>query len=133
MSVPLTIARGDSLFSSMVKQLTPRKRAEIRGMHRAGATTKELAAHFGRSERTMRNIVKTISERGSLDRKEGSGRPRKTTARQDKLIIRQVKKDRECTSIDIQRELGLEHVSDKTIRRRIAECSVLNSRGQGEG
>ena len=66
-------------------------------------------------------------KRGSLDRKVGCGRPRKTTARDDKMIIRQVKKDRECTSIDIKRELGLDHVSDKLIRRRIAECSEFKS------
>ena len=50
----------------MVKHLTPRKRAEIRGMHWAGATTREIANHFKRPMRTVQHIIKTFTEREDL-------------------------------------------------------------------
>ena len=49
----------------MVKHLTPRKRAEVRGKHWAGATTREIANHFKRPMRTVTTYNQNLlGERG---------------------------------------------------------------------
>lgn len=64
---------------------------------------------------------------GNTDRAIGSGRKRKTSDSADRLIVLQVKRNRFTTAEEIREATGLENVSNKTIRRRIFECSEFAS------
>ena len=57
----------------------------------------------------------------------GSGRPRRTTAREDRLLIRAILKDREITIHQIKVTINREDLSDDTIARRISELTNMKS------
>lgn len=68
-------------------------------------------------------ISRTISRfrsSGSFETKHSGGRPRKTTTREDKLIIRKVQKDPFISARSLRSELSLS-VSLRTIQRRTVE------------
>jgi len=56
-----------------------------------------------------------------------SGRPRVTTARQDRDILRAVKKNRKNVISQIQQDTGLENISKRTISSRIHELLGFKS------
>ena len=57
------------------------------GMLTAGMTGREVAAHFGRSESTVSRIWTKYRLTGTVNHRPRSGRPCKTTAREDRYII----------------------------------------------
>ena len=71
-------------------------------------------------------------DRNSYARKVGSGRRRKTTAREDQMIVREVTNNRYCTSVELRRLLPGLNVSASTIRRRINERSEFRSEWQSK-
>ena len=79
------------------------------------------------SKAQINRIVKKHRDTGVLGRKEGTGRKRKTTPLQDRLILRQVKKDRKSTGEEIRHSLQLQHISDRTGRNRIRESGEFKS------
>jgi hypothetical protein len=56
-----------------------------------------------------------------------TGRPRKTTPKDDALIVRQVMKSRRASCPSIREELGFQSVSVRTVERRIMESGLFNS------
>ena len=72
-------------------------------------------------------IIRKFLETGSIDRKTGSGRKRKTSEKMDRLIRRQVRVDRKVSSYQIRKDLELNFVSVHTIRRRITETFEFKS------
>ena len=52
-----------------------------------------LSERFGVAKTTVRRIVANYRERGSVTNIQASGRPRKTTVRDDRQIVREAKKN----------------------------------------
>lgn len=109
------------------KQITRADRNRIVGQLQAGSSQTEVAAKNRVQQSTVSRIKRKFEEMGSVDDLERGGRPRKTTARQDRMIVLAVKKDPEITGKEIKKDLGLENVSSRLVRRRIYENSEIKS------
>lgn len=105
---------------------SPMKR-EFIGAVRAGTTNKELIEIFGVKERQIYKLIEKYREDGHFRFRPGQGRKRKTTARDDKLIIREVVRDRFITGNDILKRQPHLKVSARTVRRRITESGKFAS------
>lgn len=64
---------------------------------------------------------------GKTDRKPGSGRKRKTSLSDDAAIALYVKRNRDCTLTDLQKDLQLKHVCCTTLGKRIFEQTGFSS------
>jgi transposase len=85
-----------------------------------GWSYKQLREKFEVGDATIARIVKRFQEAQTFERRQGSGRPKKTTPRADRLIANCVKKDPFITKNQIKEEVELA-ISTKTIGRRIYE------------
>ena len=108
------------------KQLTAEERAAIVGSKRFGAMSQTLGIQFGVSTCCIEKIWKKFREVGSVAQAPGRGRKRITNDRDDRMIAKQVKKDRFVTATEIQANLAL-RVSQDTIYRRIKETTGFGS------
>ena len=86
-----------------------------------GYSLKNIADKIGRSKSTVQHFWERYQESGRVERKGGAGRKRKTSEFEDKQIAKEVLADRSITAKQIKYNLGLGHVSDDTIERRIHE------------
>ena len=92
-----------------------------------GVTIKQLATDMKISTKTVNKWWKQYNEGGNLGRKEGSGRPRKTTEADDKHILLSVKRNRRISIKEIKENCNLNGVCDNTISSRIKESGEYNS------
>jgi transposase len=97
------------------------------GIFQATKSLKETSYRTGYSRSSIKQWLKKLEENGSLDRRLGSGRPRKTTCREDRRIAICTKKDRSATGESIKQDLQLYNVCERTIRRRIASETGFHS------
>jgi transposase len=97
------------------------------GMFIAGHGSVWIGDQLAVPDRTIRRWIGRFRERGNVERVPGSGRPRKTTARADRQLVRWARslalRKRSSSSL-----LGLwrERVSKFTVLRRISERGVLS-------
>jgi transposase len=82
-----------------------------------------IAAKLNRHPGTIRRLFSKINKQGSSKRKPGSGRHRTTSAREDRMIVRQAKRDRRGSASSIKASLGLS-VTEKTVRNRLREAGM---------
>lgn len=114
------------------KQLTVHQQATLMGLKAAGKNFTTIGEIMEIDRRTVARNFKKIMKRQLYGRKEGSGRKRKTTDKEDKRIVREVKKNRYSTAKDIAKALPELGVSEWTIRRRIVEKSDFASKWQSK-
>ena len=107
--------------------LTMGDNVQIDALYAAGKSLTDLLRQLGISKSTVSRHMARIAETGSYVRKEGSGRKRKTTPQDDRLIVREVKRSRFASGKDIKASLPHLEVSEKTIRRRITESGEFGS------
>ena len=92
-----------------------------------------VAKRLGIGRRTVQEIVKKYAETGYVKDRQGKGRKRRTSSREDRKIIQASLKDRRKSSIEISREIkeeiGLE-VSSRTIRRRLLDSGLKSCRAK---
>ena len=91
-----------------------------------GFTLREIGKQMGRSPETIREVITRYEENGSINRIPGSGRFRKTTPKEDNLIVRQVKKNRRINARQIKEALAVK-MHENTIRKRIREIGMFRS------
>lgn len=115
-----------TLYGSMV-HLDESVRCAIMAYHMLEWSVRMIAKQLSLSKSTVAYHVKSFKDRGTMARKEGSGRKRKTTAEDDRYIIQAVKRKRTITAHDIKTTMGFQHISVRTITRRIGECSDFGS------
>ena len=78
----------------------------------------EVAAIFNVSKRQVEWIQKRYKETGEVHDKPRSGRPRKTTAREDNMLVRQSKADPFATSTQLRQNWTSSNpVTTRTVRR----------------
>lgn len=102
------------------------QKAIING-HKDGMSYAQLGRQFSLSKSAVHAIVSRFQTRGGVVKAYSTGRPRRTTKRQDMLIVRMSAADPRLTSVDIHRDLVTFHglqASSKTIQRRLVSAGL---------
>jgi transposase len=94
---------------------------------RLGTSIKAICKTYKKSKSAILKILRKYREDGVLGRRKGGGRKRKTTAHHDRMILREVKKDRRITGEEVRESVGLGVVCERTVRRRITESKQFKS------
>jgi len=113
--------------------LTPRKREQIVALSKhAKKSVREIGKELGIHKSTVGRVVKRSndSDNVTVQRQGRCGRKRKTTARDDQMIMRNSIKDPRKTSVYLKRDLSAAGVSvhSSTIRRRLTERGRISRR-----
>jgi transposase len=87
------------------KDISIENRGLIVGTNAYGASSDELATPFGVCKRTINRIWKRYREEGTLKQRDGRGRKRKTTERDDRRIAAAVKCNRFITRAQILQDI----------------------------
>uniref|UniRef100_A0A8C2F823 Transposase n=1 Tax=Cyprinus carpio TaxID=7962 RepID=A0A8C2F823_CYPCA len=105
-------------------------RAAIIAVHKNGFTGKDIVATKIAPKSTIYRFIKNFKERGSILVKKASGRPRKSSKRQDRLLKRIQLRDRSATSAELAQEWQQAGVSAsaRTVRRRLLEDGLVSRR-----
>ena len=83
---------------------------------------REVSRQLGLNVKTVCAIVTKHNDAGSVQDLSRSGRPKKTTVRQDRLLVRASLADRRITSSELRAKLDRYHnvsVSASTVRSRL--------------
>jgi len=84
--------------------LTSEARSVIVFLHKEGYSVRKISEKVGKAKTTVYQIIKKFMETGSVADRPRSGRPRISTPRDDKVLIRISKKDRHKTSPELAKE-----------------------------
>ena len=106
--------------------ITPKKHASIIALkEHAGLSIRQISKKMKVAKSTVGDILKRKKDTGesSTLRQGRYGRKRKTTPRNDTVIIRESVKNPKKTSADLQRDLSTSgiNISSSTVRRRLLE------------
>ena len=101
------------------KRLTALEKGRIIQMNSDGRSTNEIMRVLKKCRSTINRFIAKICAGSNLERVESTGRKRKTTTREDNLIVRQVQKSRRVSCPSIREDFGLQKVTTRTIQRRI--------------
>ena len=71
------------------KHLTQFQKGQIIAWWKSKVSKREIGKRLSKSDRTIRYFIKQYETRGTSERKIGSGRLRKTSLSEDKLIKKQ--------------------------------------------
>ncbi|UYV69420.1 hypothetical protein LAZ67_6003530 [Cordylochernes scorpioides] len=93
------------------------------GLKEAGWSNRLIARHLCRSDAAIRRCWQKWVNNGSMQRQDGSGRPRAATEWEDRAIVRMAVAAPESTLSTIQRVTGTQ-VSKMTINRRQRERNL---------
>ncbi|GFW79288.1 HTH_Tnp_Tc3_2 domain-containing protein [Trichonephila clavipes] len=96
-------------------------------MKTVGWSTHRVAGQVDRSECTIRNYWEQWTREGTHAWKTGSGVTRKTTRRDDRMIVRQPLVDPTMTRSMIRADVGVAIVP-QTISRHFAEANLKSKR-----
>lgn len=114
-----------SLVAKMV--LSERKKVKILRFSEAGLSNVDIAKRLKCNESSARRLLKKYHEAKEISRKKGSGRKRKTSEREDRLLQRLSIRNRFANSSQLRREFIEETgtgVSSRTIRRRLCKLGL---------
>lgn len=92
-----------------------------------GTSALTLAKKYKVGYKQVLGLLSRWNSERTLERKPGSGRPRKTTPAQDRKILLDVKRCSKLTGEDIRKLGAIEDISEKTVRRRITESGEFGS------
>ncbi|GFX24560.1 HTH_Tnp_Tc3_2 domain-containing protein [Trichonephila clavipes] len=104
-------------------QLSEFERGLIIGMETAGLFTRRVAGQGDRTECAIRNCWQQWTREGTHAWKTGSGATRKTTKREDQMIVRQALVDPTVTHLTIRADVGVEIVP-QTISRHLGKANL---------
>uniref|UniRef100_A0AAZ3S1T4 Transposase n=1 Tax=Oncorhynchus tshawytscha TaxID=74940 RepID=A0AAZ3S1T4_ONCTS len=105
-------------------------RAVIIALHKKGFPGKDIAASKIAPKSTIYRIIKNFKESGLIVVKKASGRPRKSSKRQDHLLKLIQLRDRGTTSTELAQEWQQAGVSasSHTVRQRLLEDGLVSRR-----
>ena len=101
-------------------------------MHKKGFTGKDIAASNIAPKSTIYRIIKNLKESGSIVVKKASGRPRKSSKRQDRLLKLIQLWDWGTTGTELGQEWQQAggSASARTARRRLLEDGLVSRRAE---
>ena len=98
---------------------------------KSGIPQKDLARQFNLAKSTISKIVRRFEAHGCVVKAQRSGRPKKTSDHQDRLIVRLSKLDPSLTSQDIQKKMvemyGIA-LSQSTTKNRLRVAGLFGRR-----
>ncbi|KFM68833.1 hypothetical protein X975_07143, partial [Stegodyphus mimosarum] len=109
------------------KQLSEFERGRIIGLKEAGWANRRIARHMSRSDAAIRRCWQEWVYNGRFQRHDGSCRPRSTTNREDRLIVRSAVTAPDSSLTKIRRATRT-RVSTMTIHRRLIERNLRSCR-----
>ena len=101
--------------------MTFEQRQRAIGMLTAGMSATDVARHFQRHKSTIGRLLNRFQETGNVADRPRSGRPRKTTPREDRFLTTSSRRNRFLSSRKLGRLLRIAtgtRVCDRTIRNR---------------
>lgn len=110
--------------------LTLEEKAHIVALHKENVSNRDIACRVGTNEWSVRNVLKNFRLHGSIARKAGSGRRKKTSPRDQRLIQGISLRNRFAHAGDVNRTFKDQTgkiVSDRTISRLLKGMG-LNAR-----
>jgi transposase len=108
-----------------LSHLTDVEKGQILAFGALGMSSRAIAVHLKRGQTTVARVLRRHQKTGTTCRKPGSGARRKTTPKQDRRIKFLVTRDRRMPAKAIKQDLGLDHVSESLIRRRVREWGFV--------
>jgi transposase len=106
------------------KQMTVAIKSQIVTLYEGKKSLREISRRIGYSEGAVRKFLKKFSVDSDLQRKSGSGRPRVTSSREDRILKTLILKDRLKTAAELCNDLQSisgSSISSRTIQRRLVE------------
>ena len=106
------------------------QRWRVIGLADTGMAVRAISARLGIPKSTVGDIIQRHRNRpDDVSDLPRSGRPRKTTPRQNRLLGRMAIRDRFCTSMELKRRWNLRiPISRSLILRRLKELGIRNRR-----
>ena len=107
------------------RPVTSQDKQRIVDLHKDGHSNVVIAERIGRAVSVVQRIVAQFKSSGSLNSPPKTGRPRKTSVKQDRLMVRLARQDRFKSAAEISRELNASYncdVSRKTVSRRLVSA-----------
>ena len=101
---------------------------QVIGMSKTGMSDRSIGTALNVSKTCVENTVKRFKESGTVIEAPRSGRPRKTSPRQDHKLIILSRKNRNASASDLQGMLNSEgtmNVSMSTISERLRERGLF--------
>ncbi len=98
---------------------------------RRGYSYRDVGTRLGISHKTVFRHVKKHREAGSIVDKPRSGRPKVTTEREDRILVRKSLGDRRLTLPELRAKMEDDHgvhVSSRTVRSRLFSAGLLRQR-----
>ena len=99
--------------------------AQLCGLVQSGKSHRETARLLGINKSTVSRVFERFMTTQSVSQRQRSGRPRKTTEKDDKAIVLFVNRHPNTTQTQVRKSVGLENVSNSTIARRVHELSDI--------
>ena len=112
------------------KHILPAQRAQIALLRNQGRSIREVAGLMNISRNAVFNAIRHTAIYGTPENIQRVPRQRKTTQREDRIILRLSEADRRKTAVAIHKEVSRKHafrISVRTIRNRLREFE-LNGR-----
>lgn len=109
------------------RELTEVERGQIVVLEKQGLSVSAIARQVKCARSTVRMTIKRYKESGSLTNKPKTGRKRKTTSRDERVLERMSLRDRKKGSKQLSSELFRLHnvaISPRTVRRRLCELNL---------
>ena len=109
------------------RRLSQEERLRAVFMAENGENYSKIATILGSTASGIRKIVKKYQNSGSTADKASSGRPKKTTAHTDRVLVRMSLQDRRLTAPQLSRRLLEEHgvnLASRTVRKRLQKAGL---------
>lgn len=109
-------------------QISIEKRAQINILSESGKTYSEIAEFVKVSKSSVHRTLRRKCETGSNRNRKGSGRPRKTSKRDDNRLLEISKSNRFKTAPDLRAEINqslVAPISLTTVKRRLRENGLI--------
>ena len=109
------------------RKLSDFDRARAIAWFQAGMSVRQVAQRLAVSHSVIVRLIQRFATTGLIQEQQRSGRPRVTTARQDRFIQFHALRERTSTANDIRRRLQASSntvVSDQTVRNRLHERNM---------
>jgi transposase len=111
----------------MRRHLTSNEAAQAVGMILAGQVQRAVAGHFNVSQSVISRLWNRFQHTGNVAERPRSGRPRKTTVRQDRYLSNMAKRQRFQSAVrlnsDFRTATGV-RVSSQTVRNRLHTANM---------
>ena len=109
------------------RRLSHDDRVRLVVLRDVGYSVRQIAARVKCSPSTVSKTLKRLAETGGVDDRSRSGRPKISSARQDRALVNLSLKDRRKTSVDLKKEWEEASgvvCSTRTVRRRLDKAGL---------